>query len=380
MATTQRDYYEILEIARDASEADLKKAYRKLAMQFHPDRNAEADAADRFKEINSAYEVLSDPAKRARYDRYGHAGVEAASAGGAGFDGFHGFEGFGDIFDSFFAGNRRGGGGRRGPARGADLRYNLAITFEEAAFGTEKEINYERYERCGACQGNGAEPGTQRITCPECHGAGEIQRVQRSVFGQFVNVATCVRCRGEGQIVTSPCTTCAGAGRTRGERRVSVKIPAGVDHGAQIRLTGEGDFGSRGGGAGNLYVALNVEEHEYFERNEDDVWIELPINIAQAALGTTVNIPTLDGSSELAVPPGTQSNDRFTLRGKGVPHLRGGGRGDQVIIVDIAVPKQLTDEQRALLQQLAATMGTPAVGRKKERGFFERLRDAVAGH
>ncbi|MGD9933229.1 MAG: molecular chaperone DnaJ [Dehalococcoidia bacterium] len=378
MATSPRDFYEVLGVARTATPDELKKAYRRLAMEYHPDRNKAEAAAEQFKEINRAYEVLSNPETRARFDRFGHAGVDGASAGPGGFEGFQNFEGFGDIFDAFFGGAARGGRRRRGPARGADLRYNLRITFEEAVFGAEKEIEYPRGERCDRCSGRGSEPGTDLVVCPECEGAGEIRRSQRSVFGQFVNVSACGRCQGEGRIVESPCTKCRGAGRERQNRRISVRIPAGVDDGAQIRLTGEGEAGPRGGEYGNLYVVLDVEAHAEFERYEDHILYELPLNMAQASLGARLKVPTIDGDMDLEVPAGTQTDDEFVLRGKGVPHLRGGGRGDMRIRATVVIPETLTEDQRELLEKLAATMGTPVLPRK-EKGFFERIKDAVAG-
>jgi molecular chaperone DnaJ len=375
MATAQRDFYEVLGVGRQATADELKKAYRKLAMEYHPDRNKSEDAPERFKEINRAYEVLSSDEMRARYDRFGHAGVEGGGA--AGFEGFQGFDGFGDIFDAFFGGAARGGTRRRrGPARGADLRYNAKITFEEAVFGTDKEIEFGRAERCDACNGRGTEAGTDLVTCPDCGGAGEIRRSQQSIFGQFVNVSACGRCQGEGRIVESPCQHCRGLGRERKVRKLSVRIPAGVDDGAQIRLTGEGEAGPRGGDYGNLYVVLSVEPSKVFERLEYHILYELPLNVAQAALGARVTVPTLDGETELEVPAGTQTDDEFVLRGKGVPHLRSSGRGDMMIRATVVVPESLTDEQRELLEKLAATMGTPVLP-KKDKGFFGRLRDAV---
>jgi molecular chaperone DnaJ len=378
MPTGQRDYYEVLGVSKGADALELKKAYRKLAMEFHPDRNASADAAEKFKEINRAYEVLTDADMRARYDRFGHAGVEGAGAGPQGFDGFQNFEGFGDIFDAFFGGNQRGGRRRRGPARGSDLRYNMRISFEESVFGVEKEIEFQRMERCQNCNGRGAEPGSEIITCPDCNGAGEIRRAQQSIFGQFVNVAACPRCQGEGKTITNPCAKCRGTGREKATRRINVKIPAGVDEGAQIRLTNEGEAGVRGGEPGNLYVVLSVAEHARFERVEDHILLELPVNVAQAALGAKVTIPTLDGDMDFEIPAGTQTGEDFVIRAKGVPHLRGGGRGDMVVRITAVIPEELTDEQRELLQRLADTMGTPTMP-KKGKGFFERLRDAVAG-
>jgi molecular chaperone DnaJ len=379
MPTGQRDYYEVLGVGKTADAQELKKAYRKLAMEFHPDRNAAPDAEEKFKELTRAYEVLSDAEMKARYDRFGHAGVEGNGGGGPqGFEGFQNFEGFGDIFDAFFGGGQRGGRRRRGPARGADLRYNMRITFEEAVFGVDKEIEFQRMERCEHCGGKGAEPGTDLVTCPECNGAGELRRAQQSIFGQFVNVATCGKCQGEGRTITHPCNKCRGSGREKNVRHITVKIPAGVNDAAQIRLTGEGEAGMRGGEPGNLYVVLSVAAHARFERVEDHILFELPINVAQAALGAKIAIPTLDGETEFEVPPGTQSGEDFVIRGRGVPHLRGAGRGDMVVRVTAVIPDELTEEQRELLQKLADTMGTPTLP-KKGKGFFERLRDAVAG-
>jgi len=378
MATGQRDYYEVLGVPKSADANELKKAYRKLAMEYHPDRNKSEDAAEKFKEINRAYEVLSDDQKRSVYDRFGHAGVDGQAGGAGGFDGFTHFDGFGDIFDAFFGGANRRGGRRRGPARGADLRYNMRLTFEEAVFGTEKEIEYQRQEKCETCNGLGAEPGSELVTCPECNGAGEIRRSQQSIFGQFVNVTACGRCQGEGRIIPNPCPDCRGSGRTRQTRKIEVKVPAGVEDGQQIRLSGEGEAGPRGGENGHLFVALNVAPHEVFERIEDHIVLELPVNLAQAALGSEIEIPTLDGELAFEVPPGTQSGEDFVIKGKGVPHLRGTGRGDMVVRVTVVVPEDLSDEQRELLEKLAETMGTPTLP-KRQKGFFERIRDAMAG-
>lgn len=380
MPTQQRDFYEILGVPRDASQADIKKAYRRLAMQYHPDRNPSPDAEERFKEINRAYEVLSDPEKRAAYDRFGHAGVDG-TAGAAGFEGFNPFEGFGDIFEAFFGGTRARR--RQGPTRGGDLSYTLELSFEEAAFGTEKEIEFQRYEVCGECRGRGTAPGTDLAVCPECRGAGEIRRAATSIFGQFVNVTTCGRCGGEGRLIVTPCSRCRGTGRERVTRRLVVRIPPGVDSGSQIRLSGEGEAGFRGGPRGNLYVVVSVAPHPHFTRVGDHLLYELPLNIAQAALGTTVQIPRLDpggGVIELEIPPGTQHGDEFLVRGEGVPRLRGTGRGDLVVRVAVVVPEHLSEEQRRLLEKLAETMGTPTLPRRNgKKSFFERLRDAVAG-
>lgn len=380
MAATQRDFYEALGVAQTATPDELKKAYRKMAMQYHPDRNSASDAPDRFKEINRAYEVLSDADQRARYDRFGHAGVEGNNAG-AGGDGFQNFEGFGDIFDAFFGGAARGGGGgrrRRGPAKGADLRYSMRLTFEEAVFGVEREIEFSRPERCERCAGKGAEPGTDLTICPECKGQGEMRRAQQSIFGQFVNVTACGRCQGEGRIVASPCTQCRGAGREKKARKIAVKVPPGVHEGIQIRLTGEGEAGPRGGEAGNLHVTFSITPHAQFQRADDHILFELPINVAQAALGARIMILTLDGETEIEVPPGTQSETEFVLRGKGVPRLDSYGRGDMVVKLTVVIPDGLNDEQRQLLERLAETMGTPVLP-KRGKGLFERLKDAVAG-
>lgn len=377
MAGTPRDYYEVLGVDRSASEQQLKKAFRKLAMELHPDKNPSPEAAERFKEANAAYEVLSDAEKRAVYDRYGHAGLNGGAGMGQGFEGFSAFEGFGDVFDAFFGG-ARSQSRRRGPSRGADLKYNLRLKFEEAVFGVDKELEYERNEGCGRCEGKGAEPGTDLVSCPNCGGSGEVRKAQQSVFGQFVNVSTCSRCMGEGQAVSTPCVECRGSGRLRQERRIKVTIPAGCDEGTQVRLSGEGEAGLRGGGYGTLYVVLSVEQHKDFERIENDIHFELGINIAQASLGANINIPTLDGTMELEVPAGTQSGDQFVIPGKGVPRLRGNGRGEMIVRATVVTPEELTDEQRLLVEQLAATMGTPTLP-QRGKGFFGRLKDAVAG-
>ena len=376
MTTQQGDYYAILGLDRNASAEDVKKAFRRLAMQYHPDRNKEPGAEQKFKEINQAYEVLSDPDKRAAYDRFGHAGVSGAM-GGTGFEGFN-FGGFGDIFDAFFGGaaTRQ----RRGPQRGADLRTSITLDFEEAIFGAEREIEITRNEVCTTCDGQGAEPGSKPERCPSCGGTGEIHRVQQSIFGQFRNISTCERCRGEGKIVTNPCTTCRGSGRQRKSRRLMVKIPPGVDHGQPIRLTGEGDAGAGGGSPGSLYVVVNVRPHPHFRRDEDDIIYELPLNVAQAALGAEVTVPTVDGEAKLTVPPGTQSDRVFVLPGKGVPHLRGGGRGDEYVRVVVVTPANLTKEQKRLFEELAESLGTPVRPHQDEaeKSFFDRIKEKFA--
>ena len=366
----KRDYYEVLGVQRTASQEEIKKAFRKLARQYHPDINREPGAEATFKEINEAYEVLSDADKRAMYDRFGHAGP----TGGPGFDPFGGADAFGSIFEAFFGGAAQRQS-QRGPQRGADLRYTLSISFEEAIFGTEKEIEFRRQENCPACRGTGAEPGTDPVRCPKCGGLGEIR--QRAPIFNMVTVTTCDQCRGEGTVIAIPCKECRGEGRQRQLRRLTVKIPAGVDGASQIRITGEGDSGPRGGPHGSLYVALDVQPHQYFVREGTDILLELPLNVAQATLGTELDIPTVDGSERLRIPPGTQTGATFRLRGKGVPFLRGSGRGDQIVVTRVLVPAKLTDQQRRLFQELSELLEPEQIGGQQDAGFFGRLRSAL---
>jgi molecular chaperone DnaJ len=348
---SKQDYYDVLGISRDASDSEIKTAYRKLAHQYHPDKNREAGSEDRFKEINEAYEVLSNPEKRDAYDRFGHGGD---SIFGQGFEGF-GFDGVGSIFDAFFGG-RTATSTRQAPARGSDLQSNVSITLEEAAFGIEKELNISRIEFCSQCHGVGSRPGTQPEQCSECNGSGQIRRVQQSIFGRFTNVTTCPKCRGEGKVITDPCPGCRGTGKEKFQRSIMVNIPAGVDNGSRIRLSGEGNVGARGGQPGNLYVNLNVREHEFFIREDDDIVYELPINFAQAALGTEVEVPTLHGDVKLKVPAGTQTGHVFQLKNKGIPHLRSRGQGDQLVVLKVLTPESLTKKQRQLFEELAREM------------------------
>lgn len=382
--SAKRDYYEVLGVSRTVTKEELKKQYRSLARQYHPDVNAEPDAGERFKEISEAYEVLYDDDKRSAYDRFGHAGI-----GNGGFSGFdqQGFGGFADIFEEFF-GSFGGAGGarrrRRGPRRGPDLRYDLTITFEEAIFGTERDIEYRRLEMCPVCTGSGAEPGTRSISCTTCNGSGEVRRVQQSILGQFVNVATCHVCNGTGELIPNVCRECNG--RKQVDRTVTkkVKVPPGVDSDTQIRLSGEGGAGLDGGPAGNLFVVLNVSPHEYFQRRGDDIVLDLPINISQAALGDEIVVPTVDGSTTLQVPAGTQSGREFRLRGLGVPKLdRTGrsanvGRGDQLVKIHVFIPKTLTQEQRELFQQLSLTFGKEVMP-QKDKGILGQVKDAIDG-
>jgi molecular chaperone DnaJ len=376
MATDQKqDYYDLLGVPRSAAADELKKAYRRLAMQFHPDRNKEASAEARFKEVAEAYEVLSDPEKRAVYDRFGHAGMNGGADGFArGFEGF-GFGGLGDIFDAFFGGAQTRT--QRGPARGADVRRSITIAFEEAVFGVDKEIEVQTAELCSVCNGLRAEPGTQPERCTQCNGSGEVRRAQQSIFGQFVNVTMCDRCRGEGRVFPHPCKNCRGSGREKAKRRLSVKIPAGVDHGAQMRLSNEGELGGQGGPRGNLYLQIAVKPHDVFERNEDDLLLELELNFAQVALGDEIAVPTIDGEPhELRIPAGTQTGEMFVVRGKGVPHLRSSGRGDMIVRANVVTPKNLSKDQKELLKQLAKSMGSE-VNAPEDKGLIGKLKDAL---
>jgi molecular chaperone DnaJ len=369
----KRDYYEVLGVGRTASEAELKKAYRRLARQYHPDVNKSSDAEARFKEINEAYEVLHDPEKRAAYDRFGHAGV-SPNAGFGDYRGF-GFGGLGDIFEEFFGFGTRPGATRQGPARGADLRTQVSLTFREAVFGAEKQVEVTRLEQCPECRGSGAEPGSQPRRCPDCGGRGEVRRVQQTLFGSFVNVTTCPRCGGRGEVVDTPCRRCRGERRVPMTRRLAVEIPAGVDDGTQIRLAGEGEAGLRGGPAGNLYVSLRVEPHRYFRRQENDVLLDLNISFVQAALGDKIQVQTLEGEETLAIPAGTQTATSFRLRGRGVPFLRRSGRGDQIVTVHIRTPKNLTAQQKKLLRDLGESLGYE-VTPQESKSFFAKVKDA----
>ncbi|NLE75978.1 MAG: molecular chaperone DnaJ [Chloroflexi bacterium] len=369
-----RDYYDILGVPRTASEAEIKKAYRSLARQYHPDINKSADAEARFKEINEAYQILSDQQKRAAYDRFGHAGVSGAGgfSGGADF----GFGAFDDLFESFFGGFGRRSAGRQGPAVGESLKVSLTLEFQEAVFGCEKEIEITRREVCTHCNGSGAEPGTQPMRCPQCNGSGEVRRVQQSILGSFVNVGACPRCNGTGEVITTPCSVCRGSKRVPVPRKLMVEVPAGVNDGMQIRLASEGEPGERGGPPGHLYVVLSVKKHPFFERNENDIYLQLNINVAQAALGDRVCVPTLDGEEELAIPAGTQTGKTFRLRGKGVPHLRRAARGDQYVVTQVVVPTELTNEQRELFAALGRTLGKEVLP-QNEKNLLERVIEAI---
>ena len=367
---SKRDYYEVLGVSRDANDEDIKKAFRKLAFKYHPDHNHEDKTGEAFKEVNEAYEVLSDHEKRALYDRYGHAGTESGM--GRGFEGMD-FGGFGDIFDAFFGGSTTSS--RQAPRQGANLRSSLTITFEEAAFGAEKTLKINHVENCSQCHGSGARPGSQPVRCPVCNGAGQVRRVQQSVFGRFTNITTCSRCQGEGTIVTDPCPQCKGSGKERVERSLNVKIPAGVDEGSQIVLRGQGDAGMRGGPAGDLYISLSVKPHEFFLRREDDIIYELPVNFVQAALGDEVEVPGLAGKTKIKIPAGSQTGKIFRLKGQGISHLNKGGRGDQIILLVVVTPESLNDKQKKLLRELGATMAPANMpSQEKRKSWIEGLR------
>jgi molecular chaperone DnaJ len=372
---SKRDYYDILGVPRGATPEDIKSAFRRLAREYHPDVNKSPDAEERFKELNEAYAVLSDAQKRAAFDRFGHAGLD----GMGGMPDFSNID-LGDIFEELFG----FGFGRRGsrqqhnaPRRGADLQYNQSLEFEEAVFGVEKEVEFSRDEVCARCDGAGAEPGTTKSTCPTCAGRGEVRQNRQTFFGNMVQVTTCPNCRGTGEIIGTPCKTCSGRGLERKTVKRQVKIPAGVDNGTQVRLGSEGQPGSNGGPQGDLYIALNVRDHKYFRRRENDILLDLDINVAQAALGADVEVPTVDGPAVLSIPAGVQPGKVLRMRGKGVPHLRGSGRGDQLVVVDIGIPRKLNAEQRKLFEQLAATMGSEV--QLKESSFFDKLRDVLGG-
>ena len=357
--TTKRDYYEILEVGRGASEEDVRKAFRKKALELHPDRNKDPGAPEQFKEVNEAYQVLTDPERRSRYDRYGHAGVGNGGAStGQGFEGSDLFGGFGDIFDAFFGnGGGMGGAGTRTRGReGRDLQTTLIVTFEEAVFGAGKEIEINRTERCTRCSGARAEPGTATQTCTNCKGSGRVRRSQRSIFGQFVTEAECNVCSGVGQTVPTPCKQCKGSGDERSRRKLSVNVPAGVPNGATLNVRGQGDAGDMGRLAGDLFVGIRIKPHELFDRDDNDILYMLELTFPEAALGVELDVPTLEGTSKLKVPPATQPGAVFRIKGQGVPFLgRANKRGDEIVTVNIATPDRLSKRQRELLEELQRT-------------------------
>lgn len=383
---TNRDYYDVLGVGRGASSEEIKKAFRAKARQYHPDMNDAPDANERFKEVNEAYEVLSNADRRAAYDRFGHAGVSGGMHGG---DPFGDFGAFTDIFDEFFGGAFRTQrqSSRRAPRRGQDLQVRLTIDFVDAVFGTEAEVEFNQTAVCPVCEGRRAEPGTPVEQCPTCSGSGEVRTVRQTLLGQMVNVATCPTCQGQGTTVAQPCHECRGRGTIRQKRHLKVTVPAGVDDGTQIRVSGEGEPGENGGPPGNLYVVIGIRLHELFTRRGDDLYLSLKINVAQAALGHTMMIPVLspegDEETELIIPAGTQSGQVFTVRGRGVPRLRRDGShtgsGNLQVVVDVEVPQRLSAEQQALFEQLGESLGDAVIPPAREKGFFDRVINWLGG-
>lgn len=369
--TDKRDYYEVLGIDRNASPDELRQAYRGLAKKFHPDINKSPDAENVFKEINEAYAVLSDENQRSSYDRFGHAGVKGTPVD---FD----FS-FSDIFEEFFGFGMGMGrrGGKRAPRRGANLRYDVTIEFDKAAFGIEHKIKFDRLETCTVCTGNGSEPGTTPTRCETCNGTGEVRQVRQTILGSMVNVGTCPTCGGRGEIITTPCHKCNGRGLEHVSIERTISIPAGVDDGTQIRLSGEGEPGTFGGPKGDLYIVVHVKPHRFFRRKGNDILLDLAINIAQATLGAEISVPTLDGDETLRIPAGTQPGKVLRLKNKGIPRLRRSGRGDQLIIIGVSIPRSLEARQRELLEELAETLGTEAI--PQERSFIDSLKDLFGG-
>uniref|UniRef100_UPI002FE1FF81 molecular chaperone DnaJ n=1 Tax=Dysosmobacter welbionis TaxID=2093857 RepID=UPI002FE1FF81 len=378
MAEQKRDYYEVLGVSRGASEDEIKKAYKKMARKYHPDLNPGVKTAEeKFKEVNEAYEVLSDADKKARYDQYGHAGVDpnfGAGGFGGGFDGSFDFGDLGDIFGSFFGGGF--GGGRRtnpnAPQRGESIRMSIAISFEEAAFGCEKAVTVERYETCDTCHGNGCAPGTSPEVCPDCHGTGTVQVRRQTPMGVFATSSPCPKCGGKGRIIHQPCKDCRGSGMVRKKKTIQASIPAGIDNGQTISIRGQGNAGKNGGPAGDLLITITVRPHELFRREGTSVLCEAPITFTQAVLGAELEIPTIDGKVKYTLPEGTQSGTTFRLKGKGIPSINGRGRGDQYVTVYIETPKNLNKEQKEALKKFAETMGESNYEEQKK--FFKKFK------
>ena len=380
MAEQKRDYYEVLGVDKNASPDEIKKAYRKLAMKYHPDQNpGDKSAEEKFKEVNEAYEILSDADKKSRYDQFGFAGVDPnyGAGGGSGFDGFSGFGGFGDIFSDLFGGGFGGGfGGNQAnaPRQGENISAQVTITFEEAARGCQKEINISRIENCRTCGGSGAREGTQPETCPVCHGTGTVRTNRQTAFGTFAQQSACTKCGGKGKIIKEPCPTCRGKGKVRVNKKITVKIPAGIDNGQAVRARGEGNMGTNGGPSGDAIVSVVVRPHEIFERDGANVLCEMPITFAQAALGAEIDVPTLDGKVSYTIPEGTQTGREFILRGKGIPQVGNPKlRGDHHFSVVVETPTKLTNEQKELLRQFDGTVSRSVTPKRK--GFQDILND-----
>ena len=379
----KRDYYEVLGVPRDANVPQIKKAYRKLARELHPDVNMDDPLCeDKFKEATEAYEVLCDEQKRAVYDTYGHDGLHRGAGGAGGFGGFEGFPGFGDLFENLFGGAFGGGAFGQsqpaGPARGDDLAIDVELTLDEAAFGVEKELTFKAQATCQTCKGLGAEDPDSIKTCSECAGLGRVRTVRRTILGQFVQTGPCPRCAGQGHVIDSPCKDCHGAGRVFAERKVTVQIPAGIDSGQRIRLSGDGGAGERRARAGDLYVRVRVAPHELFQRRGDDILYPVDLTMVQAALGATLTVPTLDGDEEVTFAAGTQPGESKVLRGKGVHHLNGHGRGDEELLIRVLVPRELDEQQRGLLQDFDETCGADHYADRDE-GVLHKLRNWLSG-
>lgn len=387
----KRDYYEVLGVDKNASDADIKKAFRKLARKYHPDVNpGDKDAEAKFKEINEAYDVLSNAEKRQQYDQFGH---DAPNFGAGGFGGFGGggfggsadFGDLGDIFNMFFGGGGGAGAQANSPRQGADLRYDLTLSFEDAVFGCKKTITVDRWVTCSTCGGSGAKPGTSAETCSRCHGTGRVTSMQQTPFGRMQTQTTCPECGGRGKVIKEKCPDCGGTGRKRESKTLEVNVPAGVDNGTRLRMAGEGEAGENGGPSGDLYIYIRVRPHEIFTRDDTDIYMEQKINVAQAALGDEIEVPTLEGRIKFTIPAGVQSGARFRLKGKGVKGMRSYGKGDQYVTVIVETPKNLTDEQRQLFEKLADSLerfdGQSAKGarqtekKKEDKGFFDKMKD-----
>ncbi|QOR65587.1 molecular chaperone DnaJ [Cytobacillus suaedae] len=373
---SKRDYYEVLGVSKSASKDEIKKAYRKLSKQYHPDINKAEDAAEKFKEVKEAYEVLSDDQKRSHYDQFGHTDPNQGFGGFGGGD-FGGGFGFEDIFSSIF-----GGGGRRrdpnAPRQGADLQYTMTLKFEDAVFGKETDIEIPREETCDTCDGSGAKPGTKASTCSHCNGSGQLNVEQNTPFGRIVNRRVCNHCNGTGKSIPHKCSTCGGSGKVKKRKKIHIKIPAGVDDGQQLRVAGQGEPGVNGGPPGDLYVVFQVRGHEFFERDGDDIYCEMPLTFAQAALGDEVEVPTLHGKVKLKIPAGTQTGTKFRLRGKGVQNVRGYGQGDQHIQIRVITPTKLTEKQKQLLREFSDLSGHEAPDEQHD-SFFAKVKRAFKG-
>jgi len=376
MAEQKRDYYEVLGVGRGASEDEIKKAYRKLAKKYHPDLNpGDKTAEQNFKEVNEAYEVLNDAGKRSRYDQFGHAGVDPSYGAGAGAGGFGDFDfgDLGDLFGSFFGGGFGGrSASRNGPQRGESIRLALTVSFEEAAFGCEKEVSLERVEQCGTCHGTGCAEGTTPEVCTQCGGSGQVQQRRQTPMGIFATTTSCPKCGGKGKIIHSPCRECGGAGQQRRRKTIKVSVPAGIDSDQTISLRGQGNAGRNGGPAGDLLIIINVRPHELFRRDGSNVWCDAPITFTQAVLGGEMEIPTIDGKVKYTIPEGTQTGTTFRLRGKGIPNLNGRGRGDQYVTVNIETPRNLTREQKEALRKFGDTLKEHNY--EEQRSFFKKFK------